>query len=86
MFAVSQIVSDCLRFCWCIILPAAGSKLPTVLRVLAADAAGCADVEKVGVLSQWLSHDSPTEKTTVSQDPWKAESEKIFGAIEDAAL
>lgn len=52
MFAVSQIVSDCLRFCWCIILPASGSKLPTVLRVLAADAAGCADVEKVGVLSQ----------------------------------
>lgn len=52
MFAVSQIVSDCLRFCWCIILPAAGSKLPTVLRVLAADAAGCADVEKVGALSQ----------------------------------
>lgn len=39
-------------FCWCIILPASGSKLPTVLRVLAADAAGCADVEKVGVLSQ----------------------------------
>ena len=52
MFADVCSVSDCLRLCWCIILPASGSKLPTVLRVLAADAAGCADVEKVGVLSQ----------------------------------